>query len=167
MKNIFIINGMGGSGKNTFVDCINEVVPTLHISIVDPVKEIASTLGWTGNKSDADRKFLYELKQALDNYKDSNYGWIREQVELFDKGKLAPYKVLCIDMREEHQVERARKDFGAKIVLVKRSGVKDITTNPADANVYKINYDITVDNSGSLDELKEEAKKFVKKYIEK
>lgn len=159
------MNGMGGSGKDTFVEMLNEFVPTLHISIVDKVKEIARSIGWDGSKTEKDRKFLFDLKTVLDNYNDCNYTYIREKVEAFNSGELGDYDVLCMDLREKHQIERAKKDFGAKAVLVIRDSAEFISSNDADANVFSIDYDIIINNSGTLDELRDEAKKFAVKYV--
>lgn len=165
MKKIFVINGMGGSGKDTFVKCLNEIIPTLHISIVDKVKETAKSLGWNGTKTEKDRKFLSDLKTAIDNYNDSNYEYIKNKVKDFKEGKLGTYEVLCIDMREANQIERAKRDFGANSVLIFRDGIKFIESNIADANVFNIDYDVTVNNSGTIEELKDAAKEFVDKCV--
>ena len=165
MKKVFIVNGMGGCGKDTFVACVGEIVPTMHISIVEKTKEIARTLGWTGSKTEKDRLFLYELKAALDHFSDYNYEYIKGRVRDFYEGKLDNCEVLCIDIREKYQVERARKEFNAEVVLVRREGIKNITTNTADANVFDIEYDIYVDNNGTIEDLKQTAKEFVQKYV--
>ena len=68
--------------------------------------------------------------------------------------------LLCIDMREKYQIEKAKKEFGAKTVLVTRNSVEQITSNHADADVFNVSYDYHIHNDGSLDDLKETAKKF-------
>ena len=165
MKKIFIINGMAGSGKDTFVSFLNEIIPTKHISIVDKVKETAKMLGWNGEKTEKDRKFLSDIKLATDKYDDRNYEYIKEQVKDFLEDKTGKYEVLCIDMREKHQILQAIKDFGATSVLVYRNNVKNIMSNPADANVFNMKYDIVVRNNGTLEEFKERTKEFADKYV--
>lgn len=165
MQRIFIINGMGGSGKDTFVQCLNELIPTLHISIVDNVKQTAKLLGWKGEKTEKDRRFLSDLKLAIDNYNDANYEYVRQKVKDFCDGKLGKYQILCIDMREKSQIERAKEEFGAKSVLVYRDSVKNITSNVADANVFNMSYDVKVNNSGTIEDLKEAAKEFIDKCV--
>jgi len=44
MKKIIIINGTGGSGKDTFVNYCSEYIKTVNISSVDKVKEAANIL---------------------------------------------------------------------------------------------------------------------------
>ena len=58
MKKILIINGSGGSGKGTFVECLSKYARLEYSSIADTAKEIAIKLGWDGSKTDKDRLFL-------------------------------------------------------------------------------------------------------------
>ena len=80
-KNIIVINGTGGSGKDTFVEYVSKYAKVYNFSSVDKVKEIAKLIGWTGTKTDKDRKFLSDLKAGdrdifvrrywyMDNIKD-------------------------------------------------------------------------------------------------
>ena len=61
-KQIIILNGTGGSGKDTFISLCLKYASCMSISSVDKVYEAASLLGWTGTKTDKDRKFLADLK---------------------------------------------------------------------------------------------------------
>ena len=64
MKEIVVINGSGGVGKDTFVQFCNEYTPIMNISSVDKVKEAAKVLaGWNGEKDEKSRKFLSDLKE--------------------------------------------------------------------------------------------------------
>ena len=61
---VVIINGIGGSGKDTFVVMCKDVLGAnrvLNISTVDFVKEVAKFCGWDGSKQPEDRKFLSDL----------------------------------------------------------------------------------------------------------
>ncbi len=147
MREILIINGSGGVGKDTFVECLSKCcVKVLHTSIVNPVKDLARRAGWNGSKSEIDRKFLSDLKVLIDEYNDGNYRQMETVMRKFKSGEIEG-DILCIDMREKHQIERAKNDFGAKSVLVVRDSVKHITSNIADAGVFDINYDYVIDNS--------------------
>ena len=66
---VVIVNGTGGSGKDTFVKLCCETkygvaTKPKHISTVDKVKEVALTMGWTGEKTEKDRIFLSNLPRA-------------------------------------------------------------------------------------------------------
>lgn len=71
MPKVIVINGMGGVGKSTFVSLCHEIDPmVIETSTVDFVKEIALQAGWDGIKDEAGRRFLSDLKDAMERYKD-------------------------------------------------------------------------------------------------
>ena len=82
-KNIIIINGTGGSGKDTFVEFVSKYNKVLNFSSVDKVKEIAKLIGWTGAKEEKDRKFLSDLKKLTTDYNDMSFNSIKDAVEDF------------------------------------------------------------------------------------
>lgn len=166
MKEVLIINGSGGVGKDTFVAMLKHHLGggVIHESIVNNVKDIAKKAGWAGGKSEKDRKFLAELKDLIDQYNDANYERIRILVERFKKDEVKG-KLLCIDMREKEQIERAKKDFGAKVVFIERDAVAPIKSNHADAEVANAPRDYTVKNNGTLKDLFDESKKFLARYL--
>ena len=51
-KQVFIINGSGGVGKDTFVEFVSDNFSTMNVSSVDKVKEVARVVGWSGGKSE-------------------------------------------------------------------------------------------------------------------
>ena len=57
MKKIFILNGVGTSGKGVFASYIGEYIPTCKYSIVDLPKEAATVLGWNGSKTELENLF--------------------------------------------------------------------------------------------------------------
>ena len=69
---VVIINGRERSGKDTFVDICSIVNngKVISTSMVDGTKELARKIGWDGSKEPRDRKFLSDLKDLLDEYKD-------------------------------------------------------------------------------------------------
>lgn len=74
--------------------------------------------------------------------------------------------MLFLHIREPEEISRAAKVFNAKTILVTRDQIKHITSNMADENVFNYDYDVVIDNSGTLDDLQQKAKEFVaKQYI--
>ena len=85
MVHVVVINGCGGVGKDTFVNCCKNycsiitpdnkthIFRIVNYSTVDKVKEIAKQLGWDGKKSEKDRKFLSDLKELTSEYNDFSY----------------------------------------------------------------------------------------------
>ncbi len=171
-KQIFIINGSGGVGKDTFVELVstelNDIFKKFHtvinFSSVDKVKEIAKQIGWTGKKSEKDRKFLSDLKILTSEYCDMPFESMKNKVTEFIKDEES--KFLFLHIREPEEITRAVKEFGAKTVLVIRNSVKHIVSNMADENVFNYNYDFIIDNSGTKEELNNKAKDFVQEVID-
>lgn len=164
-KFIFITNGTGGCGKDTFASFLNEFVPTMKYSSIDKVKAIARECGWNGGKTDKDRKFLSDLKLLTTAYSDMPYKDIEETVMQFDCSDY--YSVLLIDIREPEEIERAKNDFGAETILIMNDRVAPITSNMADANVNNYTYDYVIENNGSLDDFKETVMDFATKLLDK
>lgn len=159
MKQVLIINGSGGVGKDTFVNLLNKYKKVIHRSIAYPAKEIAKQIGWDGSsKTEKDRKFLSDIKVIVGNYNDGNYKYIQDEYKKFCQDKIT--EILCIDMREKADIERAVKDFGAKTVLITRKQVKHITSNMADKQVFDIEYDYRIENDGTLKDLDRKAFEF-------
>lgn len=148
-KQIFIINGSGFSGKDTFVSLVSSFSSkeVMNVSSVDKVKQIAKMIGWDGGKTEKDRKFLSDLKVLCTEYNDMPFESMKEKaVEFFNNDAV----MLFFHIREPHEIERAKKEFNAKTILIKRDSIEQITSNMADANVLNYDYDIVVYNDGDI-----------------
>lgn len=159
-KQIFIINGSGRTGKDTFVELVSKELdlPVMNFSSIDKVKEIARIIGWTGGKTERDRKFLSDLKQLCIDYNDMPFNSMNEKVREFSENDAA---MLFLHIREPEEIEKAKVAFGAKTVLIKRNAVKQITSNDSDGSVFNYQYDIIVDNDGDLEDFEMKATEFV------
>ena len=158
MKKIYILNGVGTSGKGEFVSRVAKYIPTIQYSIIDMIKEVAETLGWQYGKSEKDRKFLSDLMDLSSEYNDMPYQDVSGLVGAFNSE--LPEEVLIIDMRDPKDIARAVKDFGAETILIRNPNVKKIQTNHADANVEEYEYDYIIENDGTLNQLDKVAKLF-------
>lgn len=162
-KKIFIINGSGGVGKDTFVKLVGKFIDVKNYSSVQPMKDAARLLGWNGGKTEKDRKFLSDLKVLASKYNCyTYYKNILKQIQEFlnDENTL----VLFIHMRDPKDIENIidiyndiinfKGDYNPiETILVKRDNIKDINSNIADARVNDYKYDFTVLNNGTLLEL--------------
>ncbi len=170
-KQIFIINGSGGVGKDTFVELVstelNDTLKKFHtvenFSSVDKVKEIAIEIGWDGKKREKDRKFLSDLKNLSSNYCDMPFQSMKNKVNEFIKND--ENKFLFLHIREPEEIIRAVKEFDAKTILVVRDTVKYITSNMADKNVFNYDYDYVIQNNGTITDLKQKAKELIDEVI--
>lgn len=166
MKRIFITNGVGGCGKDTFAEFLNELCPRVFkYSSINRVKHIAYECGWHGTKSEKDRKFLSDLKLLLTEYSDLPFEDVMRRVEEFKADDA--YNIMLIDIREPDEIERAKNMFNAETILIASDRVPPITSNMADANVYEYSYDYIIENNGTLDEFKEATRIFVNEVIYK
>ena len=162
MKKVFIINGTGASGKDTFVSFTDKYIPTCKYSIIDLVKEAAIILGCDTqkHKTEKDRKFLSDIMDLASKYNDSPYEDVKSFVRDF-KQDYVEGDVLFVDMRDPSDISRAVQDFNAKTILVRNPKKNPITSNHADANVEHFTYDYIIENDGTLEDLDEAAKMFV------
>lgn len=154
MKRIFITNGVGGSGKDTFAELLNEIVPVYKYSSIDKVKEIARQCGWTGGKTERDRKFLSDLKLLTTEYSDLSYNYVDAHVHNFLADYETRWQVMLIDIREPEEIEKAKQAFKAETILIENPRVPDILSNMADANVRNYDYDYVIHNDGTLEDFK-------------
>lgn len=164
-KKIFVINGSGGVGKDTFVRFVSEFYcrltnkQVINYSSVDEIKRIAKDIGWTGSKTERDRKFLCDLKLVVSEYNDLPFVAMREKVDAFKSS--TDENVLFLHIREPEEIKRAVREFNAITILVKRDNILHITSNSADDQVFNYDYDIVIDNNGTEANLKEVANIFV------
>lgn len=172
-KQIFVINGSAGVGKDTFVDAVERALEDINkeywvenYSSVTRVKQIAESCGWNSEvKTEKDRKFLSDLKLLLTEYNDLPFKDLGYVVEGFLHDGFENSKLLFLHIREPEEIAKAERAFNAKTILIKRNSVKHITSNMGDENVYNYDYDIIVENNGTFEDLQETARLFVSDYI--
>ena len=157
-KNIIIINGTGGAGKDTFVGYCSEVGKVLNISTVDRVKEAAKILvGWNGEKDEVSRKLLVDLKRLSIDYNDAPTKYVMEIAEKF---KNSEENLMFIHIREIEEIEKTKQLLNAKTLLITNPRVKLITSNDSDGKVNEYKYDYYIENDGTLEDLRQKAIKF-------
>ena len=158
-KQVFIINGSGGSGKDTFVSLVAKHYPTMNYSSVDKVKEIAMQIGWDGSKTEWNRRFLSDLKLLTTKFCDMPFKDLQEKVDEFNRDDTIQY--LFLHIREPKEIERAKNTFNAKTILIRRNSINKITSNMADANVENYHYDYYINNDSTLVDFEKTAIKFI------
>ena len=166
IKKVFILNGVGTSGKGVFVDYISKYISTLKYSIVDLPKEAAKVLGWDGGKTEKDRRFLSDIMDLSTEYNDAPFKDVLSLVTDFKNNEdFTEYEVLIIDMRDPKDIARAVETFGAKTILIRNPKVRKIESNHADREVENYEYDYIIENNGTLEQLDSIARVFVDKHI--
>lgn len=158
MKKIVVINGTGGCGKDTFVELCRKYINIYNFSSIDKVKEVAKVIGWSGSKSEKDRKFLADLKKLTTDYNDMAFNSIIDAVNIFKNSK---DEIMFIHIREPEEIKRVVDKFGAKSLLIKRARQELIKSNASDANVENYDYDYIIENT-TLEEYENKAINFIK-----
>lgn len=165
-KKIVIINGCGRSGKDTFCKFIENVYLTNIVSSARLPKQIAERyFGWTGQKTEKDRKLLSDLKDLLTEYKDLPFLDMCNAINWFYGVK--GLKFLFIHVREPEEIKKLVNKYPEITTLLIRRNGFEINSNHADANIENYNYDYVIENNGSLAEFKIKALDFAKNLLEK
>ncbi len=174
--NIFIVNGAPGSRKTTFeslvkLECKKQNIAVEVYSTIDFVKDVAKYCGWDGTKTLENRKFLSDLKDLLTQWSDLPFkktlNWIESiKFRMWQNDVLDKYCILFIDCREPAEIKKLCDATGARSLLVRRADAENTETlNHADQNVLNYNYDIVIDNNGTLEDLDKRAFDFIEKDL--
>ena len=165
MKKVYITNGSGGNGKDTFAEFLSKYISVFKYSSIDLVKEMYESIGIDRNSKDEKKRKLYsDTKDMLTKYDDIPFKDISSIVTDFKNNRIET-EVLLIDIREPEEIARAVETFGAETILVDNPNVKKIDSNHADANVKNYEYDYIIENNGTLEQLDEVAKLFCRNII--
>ena len=165
---IFVTNGKGRVGKDTFQTMVINIAAQHNIKIgklssIDYIKNIAKTFGWNGEKELKDRKMLSDLKDILTEWGDIPHKEVCKKITELERDNV---QAIFIDSREPADIQRFVNEYNACTILVKRNTMDILYGNHADDEVENYNYDIIIDNSRGLKELQEEAQIFYETFIE-
>ena len=168
---IYIVNGAPGAGKTTFEENMTKITRLRNcyiLSTITPIKEIAKTVGWNGQKDLKSRKFLSDLKDLLTEYNDYSFNYIstslaKIEMDWKEYGLTTESVVVFIDCREPEEIKKLCDKLNAKSLLIRRASAENsATSNHADEKVLNYNYDIIIENNGDLRDFAEKAFEFAK-----
>ena len=156
-KNVIVINGAGGVGKDTLCELAAKHFKVMNISSIDPIKELARQSGWTGVKDDKARKFLSDLKALTVAYNDYPTNWALDKYNEFLKSE---YEILFVHIREADEIRKyvSATNGEAKTLLI-RGGErmkKAFYGNASDDDVENYQYDYYFVNDKTLEVAEEE-----------
>lgn len=162
---VLIINGSGCSGKDTFVDQLEQLTSVYRYSTIDTIKGIAEAhFGWDGEKNVKGRKLLSDLKIASIEYNDMPHNEMKKIIGYAEQS--GQYDIFTCIIRDISEIEKAINDIALKdkiiTILITSDRTKNNTYgNVADDNVMNYIYDYYIDNSGTIEDLKESAKQLL------
>lgn len=150
MKKVIVINGKGTAGKDTLCEFVGNRYSIVNVSAITPIKEAAALLGWNGDKTEAARKFLADLKQLSAKYNDYPNTYLVEQYNLFLNSDA---EIMFVHIREADQIYHFIESVSLTVttLLVKRPDSDVILGNEADDNVDAFPYDYIYINDKPLD----------------
>lgn len=185
MRKLIITNGTGGAGKDTFYKMVANRLQALgyevfRYSYVQYTRDMLSEWGGidTSAKTDKDRQLLAGINHALEEYSDIPF---RDCCEFIDEN-LFTYKTryeptenqfvpsdvnfIFLDVRVPEVINRFRERYqNTQTVFVHNGEVNSATAE--DKGVYNYQYDYVVDNTGNIDNLKEQADRYANYIISK
>ncbi len=165
-KTVFVINGAGGVGKDTLCDLAAKHFKVYNVSSIDPIKEIAASIGWRGEKTDKARRFLSDLKRLTIEYNDYPTLWGRAR---YDEFLASDNELMFFHIREAEEIEKyVRATDGAARTLLIRGGdrmSKSHYGNVSDDEVENYSYDYYFVNDRSLEETEISFCEFLKNIV--
>ena len=153
-KPVVVINGRGGSGKDTMIEGVARYCKVKNVSSVDKIKEIAKLCGWDGQKDDNSRAFLAGLKKVCADYNDLP---LKELLNAYNEYMRDDNDILFVHIREASEIEKFYQSVNRNVfsVLVTRSSVNKYYGNAADDGVENFCYNLQFLNDGDIEERQE------------
>lgn len=151
-KLVVIINGKGGSGKDTMVEQALKEISGINVSSITPIKEIATMGGYAGTKEDKDRKFLSDLKALFTEYNELPCRYLMGEYKKFlasgDK------EVCFMHIREPEEIKKMVALLNGECVTILVKGRVDEKSfgNKSDDDVENYPYDHIFYNTKSIEE---------------
>lgn len=158
-----IINGVARSGKDTFINYCQTIMTDSYIynlSTITPVKELLTSLLGDVEKNNKYRKLLSDVKMSLIEYNDYPYTWVINQMQNKIQMDIDRFNIFFIHCREPIEIEKFKTRLVNCDTLLITKPDLDIPNNLADQNVNNYKYNYTINNNGSLTDLRHQASIF-------
>lgn len=165
---IFVMNGKSGSGKTLFETMVKNLAfydghTVVLLSMAADVKDFCmECLGWDGSRDEKSRKLLADIISALGEYSEVPKFCVLWHMKEELKERLPV--AFFIDARETKDIKWFEDNLGAISVEVSRPTDTNNWNNAADQDRY-YDYDIHVENIGTIDDLREDARAFYNIFI--
>ena len=159
-KQIIIINGQGGVGKDEICNVVKKHYGTKVVSSIDRIKAIAVYGGWDGQKDLKGRKLLSDIKLAFSEYNDLPFKQMAHEIKIFKNFR--DEQILFIHVREPEEIKKLVSEYPEIKTLLIIRGERPLNFgNMSDDNVYDYNdYDFIFENNGELENLENDFMEF-------
>lgn len=187
VRNICIINGKGGAGKDTLISSLTEgenAVKVFNVSSIDPIKDICEDINPTGKKDLAYRKLLSDMKGLIDKYYIEQTGnsytnsYVLKEAEYFLRN-CKDTSVMFIHIREPENIDRCVKSLNSlcsrlrldadevrvSTLLVRSDREQKDYGNRSDDEVENYPYDYTYQSKGDIQQDGEMFRTVVNDYL--
>ncbi|MCI8274883.1 MAG: hypothetical protein HFI66_04605 [Lachnospiraceae bacterium] len=166
-KLVIIINGKGGSGKDTLCDFAGRRFKVKNVSAITPIKDVAGRFGWNGEKDGKSRKFLADLKQACVEYNDLPFRYLAGEYGQFLEGS---DDLMFVHIREGEEIDKFKRIVKLPCVTLfvsrkERDGL--CLGNASDDGVKNYQYDYEYRNDKGLSEAEEDFLMFLEDMLKK
>ena len=160
------ISGKATSGKTTAAQIICEEFLAESFAFGDGVKRVALELGWDGKKDARGRKLLQSTGRVGREYNSDL--WVNKSIQ--EAKRLSPWNKdsICIfsDCRYPNEIARVKHEmYNVITMIVRRDGVKALKDDSETSLDNYGNWDVVVDNNGSLEEFRSKVVEAVKCYL--
>ena len=171
MTKVVIINGVPGSGKDTFVDLCNRYAQNIssynvyNIHTSDLAKKALRILGYTDEDKGLPvvRHLLSQMISVSEQIWNTSLRYLEKVLgSIHEDGETK--NTLFIHCREPENIEKFKTRFNAVTLLIDRKVPLLETENLSDkiSTIYKTRYDKYIHNQGKIDALQIEAIIFMK-----
>lgn len=149
VKKVPLVGMMGyaKAGKDAFAKPLIEAGWT-RVSLADPLKDIATAIGWDGSKEGDGRLLLQNLGMGVRDYLDPD-AWVYKAEEAIEA---APGPVVITDVRFPNEIQMVRRRRGT-LIRVERPGFGPVNAHISEHAASADDADVTFVNDGPLDEL--------------
>ena len=160
-KYVIIINGKGGSGKDTLIEGLRNLEEKQgrmikNISSIDKIKEIAACVGWDGCKDQKGRKFLSDLKSVVTGYSDFITEDLKNQAREHVSERFEKSSYMFVHIREPEEIDRLKESLAKEGIVVNTLLITSprcedqVYGNKSDDDVSDYDYDCVYRNDKDL-----------------
>lgn len=154
------ITGRAGAGKTSLANYLTDFLGIAKIvPIAQTIKEFALDMGWDGNKNEKGRRLLQLLGTECGRDCIGEDIWLRHWRKNID-AMISNY-IIADDVRYINEAAYIKANYGHIILVEGREDASVNTLHRSELEQASIIPDTVIDNSTSLESLKNEAGEFI------